>query len=102
MWDAQPLSAQPMQTRPHAPAEPDPRWLDALEVQLFGLAIPALIAAFALSKGDAGLVSGVTLITSALGGWLGGTLSDHLRFFLFTKRDGFIFQNFRRFCHLFV
>ena len=50
--------------------------LDALEVQMFGLAIPALIAAFALSKGDAGLVSGVTLITSALGGWLGGTLSD--------------------------
>ncbi|MGV8920250.1 MAG: MFS transporter [Pseudomonas sp.] len=50
--------------------------LDALEVQMFGLAIPALIAAFALSKGDAGLISGVTLITSALGGWLGGTLSD--------------------------
>ncbi|MGY2201122.1 MFS transporter [Pseudomonas gingeri] len=50
--------------------------LDALEVQMFGLAIPALIAAFTLSKGDAGLVSGVTLITSAIGGWLGGTLSD--------------------------
>jgi MFS family permease len=50
--------------------------LDALEVQMFGLAIPALIAAFALSKGDAGLISGVTLITSALGGWVGGTLSD--------------------------
>lgn len=50
--------------------------LDALEVQMFGLAIPALIAAFALTKGDAGLISGVTLITSALGGWLGGTLSD--------------------------
>ncbi len=50
--------------------------LDALEVQMFGLAIPALIAAFALTKGDAGLVSGVTLVTSALGGWVGGTLSD--------------------------
>ena len=50
--------------------------LDALEVQMFGLAIPALIAAFALSKGDAGLISGVTLVTSAIGGWLGGTLSD--------------------------
>jgi len=50
--------------------------LDALEVQMFGLAIPALIAAFALTKGDAGLISGVTLITSALGGWVGGTLSD--------------------------
>ncbi|WNW10219.1 MFS transporter [Pseudomonas sp. DTU_2021_1001937_2_SI_NGA_ILE_001] len=50
--------------------------LDALEVQMFGLAIPALIAAFALSKSDAGLISGVTLVTSAIGGWLGGTLSD--------------------------
>ncbi|MFV3017256.1 MFS transporter, partial [Pseudomonas sp. KHB2.9] len=50
--------------------------LDALEVQMFGLAIPALIAAFALTKGDAGLISGVTLVTSAIGGWVGGTLSD--------------------------
>lgn len=50
--------------------------LDALEVQMFGLAIPALIAAFALTKSDAGLISGVTLVTSAIGGWLGGTLSD--------------------------
>jgi MFS family permease len=50
--------------------------LDALEVQMFGLAIPALIAAFALTKADAGLISGVTLVTSAIGGWLGGTLSD--------------------------
>ena len=50
--------------------------LDALEVQMFGLAIPALIAAFALTKGEAGAISGVTLVTSALGGWLGGTLSD--------------------------
>lgn len=50
--------------------------LDALEVQMFGLAIPALIAAFALTKGEAGLISGVTLVTSAIGGWLGGTLSD--------------------------
>jgi MFS family permease len=43
---------------------------------MFGLAIPALIAAFALSKGEAGAISSVTLITSALGGWVGGTLSD--------------------------
>ncbi len=42
--------------------------LDALEVQMFGLAIPALIAAFALSKGEAGMISGVTLVTSAIGG----------------------------------
>jgi len=53
--------------------------LDALEVQMFGLAIPALIAAFSLTKGDAGLISGLTLVTSSIGGWLGGTLSYRYR-----------------------
>lgn len=42
--------------------------LDALDVQMFALAIPALIAAFALNKTEAGLISGVTLVASALGG----------------------------------
>ena len=75
--------------------------LDALEVQMFGLAIPALIAAFALSNTQAGLISSVTLITSAVGGWLGGTLSDRygrvrtlqwmiLWFSLFTFASAFV------------
>ncbi|UFH51338.1 MFS transporter [Pseudomonas sp. KNUC1026] len=50
--------------------------LDALETQMFGLAIPALLIAFSLNNGQAGLISGVTLVTSAIGGWVGGTLSD--------------------------
>lgn len=50
--------------------------LDALDVQMFSLAIPALIAAFSLSKADAGLISGATLVASAIGGWVAGTLSD--------------------------
>ncbi|EMB2344120.1 MFS transporter [Klebsiella pneumoniae] len=50
--------------------------VDALEVQMFALAIPTLISVFAMSKSDAGLISAVTLVTSALGGWIGGTLSD--------------------------
>ena len=51
--------------------------LDALDVQMFSLAIPALIATFGVSKTDAGLISGVTLFASAFGGWFGGALSDN-------------------------
>ena len=50
--------------------------LDALDVQMFSLAIPALIATFSLAKTEAGLISGVTLVASALGGWLTGAVSD--------------------------
>ncbi|WP_077037326.1 MFS transporter [Pelomonas sp. KK5] len=50
--------------------------LDALDVQMFTLAIPAIIAAFGIDKGQAGLISGVTLVSSALGGWIAGAVSD--------------------------
>jgi len=50
--------------------------LDALDVQMFSIAIPALIAAFDLDKSQAGLIGSITLITSALGGWVAGALSD--------------------------
>ena len=50
--------------------------LDALDVQMFSLVIPALIATWHVSHTDAGLIGSVTLATSALGGWLGGTLAD--------------------------
>ncbi|WP_211461708.1 MFS transporter [Collimonas silvisoli] len=52
--------------------------LDALDVQMFSLAIPALIAAFSLNKAEAGLISGVTLVASALGGWVMGAASDRI------------------------
>lgn len=52
--------------------------LDALDVQMFTLAIPALIAAFGLDKTQAGLISGATLVSSALGGWIAGALSDRI------------------------
>jgi MFS family permease len=52
--------------------------LDALDVQMFSLAIPALIAAFGLDKTEAGLISGVTLVSSALGGWIMGAVSDRI------------------------
>ena len=52
--------------------------LDAFDVQMFGLAIPALIATFGLSRSDAGLIGAVTLLAAALGGWIGGALSDRI------------------------
>ncbi|WP_218965731.1 MFS transporter [Snodgrassella communis] len=50
--------------------------LDALENQIFGLAIPLLLVYFAISEEQAGLLSSTTLVTSALGGWFAGALSD--------------------------
>jgi MFS family permease len=50
--------------------------LDALDVQIFSFAIPAIIAVFAISNADAGLIGTATLFTSAFGGWLAGILAD--------------------------
>jgi sugar phosphate permease len=50
--------------------------LDALDVQIFSFAIPAIIAAFSITNVDAGLIATVTLLTSGLGGWFAGMLAD--------------------------
>jgi MFS family permease len=50
--------------------------LDAMDVQIFSFAIPAIIAAFAITNADAGLIGTATLLTSAFGGWFAGALSD--------------------------
>lgn len=50
--------------------------LDAMDVQIYSFAIPAIIAAFALSNTDAGLIGTSTLLSSAFGGWFAGALSD--------------------------
>ena len=52
--------------------------LDALDVQMFSFAIPAIIAAFSITKADAGLIGTVTLVASAFGGWFAGMLADRL------------------------
>ncbi len=52
--------------------------LDALDLQMFSFAIPAILAAFHLTKSDAGFISAVTLVSSALGGWLFGALGDRI------------------------
>src|SRR5260370_4794892 len=50
--------------------------LDALDLQMFSLVIPAIIATWHLSKTEAGLIGSVTLVAASLGGWLGGALAD--------------------------
>lgn len=50
--------------------------LDSLDVQMFSLVIPAIITEWSISRTQAGLVSAVTLVASALGGWVAGMLSD--------------------------
>ncbi|MET3129858.1 MFS family permease [Oxalobacteraceae bacterium GrIS 1.11] len=52
--------------------------LDAMDTQFLSFVIPTLIATWGLSKGDAGLIGTVTLLTSAVGGWLAGILSDRI------------------------
>jgi MFS family permease len=66
-----------------APAERRTFWacfagwtLDAMDVMIFSLVIPAVIAAFHLTNADAGLIATVTLLTSAFGGWIAGILAD--------------------------
>jgi hypothetical protein len=39
--------------------------LDAIDVQIYSFAIPAIVATFAITNADAGLIGTVTLLTSA-------------------------------------
>jgi len=50
--------------------------LDAMDVQIFTFAIPAIMASFAITRADVGLIATATLLTSAFGGWFAGALSD--------------------------
>lgn len=50
--------------------------LEAADAQIFGLVLPTLMAVWHLSEGQGGLLASATLISTALGGWLGGLASD--------------------------
>ena len=50
--------------------------LDALDFMSYALVIPALLGALGMTRGQAGLITSAALLTSALGGWLGGMLAD--------------------------
>lgn len=50
--------------------------LDALDVQIFSFVLPTLMAEWSLSRSQAGVLGTVTLLLSAVGGWVAGTLCD--------------------------
>jgi MFS family permease len=52
--------------------------LDAFDFQVFSLALTAIAATFALSKGQSGLIATVTLVVSAIGGVAAGALADRI------------------------
>ncbi len=50
--------------------------LDGMDVMIYSFVIPTLIAAWHMSRGQAGMLSTVALLISAVGGWLAGSLAD--------------------------
>jgi MFS family permease len=80
--------------------------LDAADVQIYTFTIPALIALWHITKGQAGLLATSTLLISALGGWIAGMFADRVGrarmlsimvawFAFFTFLSGFT-QNFEQ------
>jgi MFS family permease len=52
--------------------------LDALDVQIYTFAVPALIALWHISNAQAGLLATSALVISAFGGWFAGMLADRV------------------------
>jgi MFS family permease len=52
--------------------------LDAMDVQLYAVVMPTLIALWGLSKGQAGMLGTSPLLVSSLGGWIAGILADQI------------------------
>ena len=50
--------------------------LDAMDFMSYALVIPILLTALSMTRGQAGLITSAALLTSSLGGWLGGMLAD--------------------------
>ncbi|MEN8514855.1 MFS transporter [Burkholderia sp. RS02] len=52
--------------------------LDGMDTQMLSFVIPTLVATWGISLADAGFIGTVTLLASALGGWIAGILSDRI------------------------
>jgi MFS family permease len=50
--------------------------LDAMNVQIYSFVIPALIAVWGLTRGQAGVLGTAALLVSAVGGWFAGWFAD--------------------------
>lgn len=52
--------------------------VDAFDFMIYTFVIPTLIAAWSMSRGQAGLIATSALLASAVGGWAAGVLADRL------------------------
>ncbi|HEP6430280.1 MFS transporter [Burkholderia cenocepacia] len=52
--------------------------LDGMDTQMLSFVIPTLVATWGISLADAGFIGTITLLASALGGWIAGILSDRI------------------------
>ena len=52
--------------------------VDAFDFMIYTFVIPTLMAAWGMSKGQAGMIATSALLMSALGGWIAGALSDRV------------------------
>ena len=52
--------------------------LDAMDVQIYALVLPAITAAWSLTKGQGGLLATAGLLSSSVGGVLAGYLADRI------------------------
>jgi MFS family permease len=52
--------------------------MDAMDVQMLSFAATGIMAAFAVSNADVAFIGTVTLVTSSIGGWVAGALSDRV------------------------
>lgn len=52
--------------------------LDAFDFMVFSFSLSAIAAAFSLSQGQSGMIATVTLLVSAFGGMLAGTVADSI------------------------
>ncbi|KVG64434.1 MFS transporter [Burkholderia pseudomultivorans] len=52
--------------------------LDGMDTQMLSFVIPTLVATWGISFADAGFIGTITLLASALGGWIAGILSDRI------------------------
>jgi MFS family permease len=50
--------------------------LDAMDTQMYALAIPTLIALWGMTRGQAGVLGTTVLIMASIGGWMAGILAD--------------------------
>src|ERR1700745_3516991 len=52
--------------------------LDGMDTQMLSFVIPTLVATWGITLADAGFIGTMTLLSSALGGWIAGILSDRI------------------------